>query len=183
MRHVFSPIHHPHVSRVVWLALVALLILLVSRRVEAQVEQVYTNGPVAVLTAPDWSSPVVDQWPAGVPVILSGCLQDRSWCQVSWGPEQGWVVSSSLVASVGGNTIIFSNWTWAVPLVIFDGGRPYPRPWYPPHDRDGQPWHDRDDNHHGDHDRDGDRDHDDHGRAPSPHPTPHGPPWQDNNGH
>jgi uncharacterized protein YraI len=134
-----SPVLRSRASRVTGLILMALVATVVSHRANAQEDQVYTNGAVTVRTGPDWGYPAVAQWPSGVPVMLDGCLDDRSWCEVSWGPQQGWVMSHGLVAMEDGDSVLVSHWNWPVPLVVYDGAV-HPHPWH--HD---ERWHDHDD--------------------------------------
>jgi uncharacterized protein YraI len=109
----------PPTPRLALLTGLALVALGLTGRVHAQ-QQAYTNGQTAVFESPG-SDQVIGQWPSGVSVVLYGCLQDQSWCQVGLGDAQGWVSSNNLVGLQYNQQVEVGNPGWNIPLVIYSG--------------------------------------------------------------
>jgi uncharacterized protein YraI len=109
----------------------------------AHAEPGYTTANVNMRTGPDTDFPSVGVIPEGDDVIVRGCLRDESWCDVSWGPERGWVYSEYLAFDYRGNTVALPDVgvsVFGIPVVGFvarDYWNHYyrGRPWYKDHDR------------------------------------------------
>jgi uncharacterized protein YraI len=55
-----------------------------------------TVEQVNMRAGPDPSYPMVAVVPPGVYVTVQGCLSDYRWCDVSFGPDRGWVFAANL---------------------------------------------------------------------------------------
>src|SRR6185369_12906466 len=82
--------------------------------------------------------PRVMRIPEGVPVQVDGCVDDFTWCDVSLGPDRGWVYAGNLEYPYrdGRRIVILDNGPrLGFPIVTFSVG-PYwdtyyrGRPWY-----------------------------------------------------
>jgi len=51
---------------------------------------------------PDASYPAVRNFDPGLRVNVYGCLSDRSWCDVGYGPDRGWMFSRDLASDYRG---------------------------------------------------------------------------------
>ena len=51
---------------------------------------------VNLRAGPSTSYPAVNVVPSGYDVEVYGCLSNRSWCDVSYGPQRGWMSSNYL---------------------------------------------------------------------------------------
>jgi len=61
----------------------------------------YTTTTVNVRSGPDTAYPAVDLLPPNVTVEVVGCLNGWSWCDVTWGPNRGWIAGAYLQAIEG----------------------------------------------------------------------------------
>jgi len=68
----------------------------------AQAATGYVLGDTDVFAGPDEDYPVVDSLDDGQPVYIHGCLQDWSWCDVSYEDDRGWVYGEDIVADYHG---------------------------------------------------------------------------------
>jgi uncharacterized protein YraI len=62
----------------------------------ASAQQAVTTAPVNVYAGPDDSYPQVAQLDTGAPVRVLGCLDDWSWCDVTYEDVRGWMYSPDL---------------------------------------------------------------------------------------
>ena len=78
-------------------AMAAAAVALAAAASTAQAQQLAMTVEQANLRAgPDPSYPTVAVVPPGVYVTVQGCLADYRWCDVSFGPERGWVFAANL---------------------------------------------------------------------------------------
>jgi uncharacterized protein YraI len=125
----------------------------------ALAQNAVTARPVNVHAGPDQSYPLVAHLDPGAPVLVNGCLDDWSWCDVSFGDDHGWVYAPTISYDYRGGYVPLYDYapTLGIPVVVFSVG-PYwdhyyrARPWYsqratwvdgspPPHMRPAAPPH------------------------------------------
>jgi len=58
----------------------------------------YAITDAQILAGPGDYYPVVGQINRGAPVDLNRCLPDYSWCDVSFGPNRGWVYGEQVTS-------------------------------------------------------------------------------------
>ncbi|MGE5721167.1 MAG: SH3 domain-containing protein, partial [Sphingomonadales bacterium] len=58
--------------------------------------------PSRMHAGPDTSYPPVRSFSQGLRVDIHGCLSDRSWCDVGYGPDRGWMPSHDLASDYRG---------------------------------------------------------------------------------
>jgi uncharacterized protein YraI len=98
----------------------------------------YTTANVNMRTGPDIDFPSIGVIPEGDDVFVEGCLRDESWCDVSWGPERGWVYSEYIAFDYRGDTVLLPDVglsVFSIPIVAFAADRYWDRyyvgrPWY-----------------------------------------------------
>lgn len=114
-----------------WLS--TLLVVLTSALSLAQTHQVSAavNGvavtSVNLRAGPSTRYPVVMTMPQSASLSVYGCIADRSWCDVSWGGNRGWVsanyiqvyyngqpavLTAAIVPAIGITTVAFSVAYW-----------------------------------------------------------------------
>jgi len=71
------------------------MLLLVSLAV-ASAQDAYTSRPMNVRAGPDREYPLVAQLDAGAPLDVHGCLDDWSWCDVSFDDSRGWIYAGGV---------------------------------------------------------------------------------------
>jgi uncharacterized protein YraI len=105
-----------------------------------------------VYAGPDDSYPVVAQLDVDTPIQVMGCLDDWSWCDVSFADNRGWLYAPDITFDYEGGYVPFYTYapSFGIPVVEFSIG-PYwdryyhDRPWFarrdewmhrePPHHR------------------------------------------------
>lgn len=109
----------------------------------AMAENAVTTDIASVRAGPDDSYPEVAQLDADSPIQVMGCLDDWSWCDVTFDGNRGWLYSPDITYEYEGGYVPFYSYApaFSIPVVTFtvDGywGRYYPdRPWY----RDRDQW-------------------------------------------
>jgi uncharacterized protein YraI len=119
---------------------VAATLSIASGAATAQTEA-YTDSPVDVYAGPAQDYPLVAQWPAGQPVIVYGCVDGYSWCDVEVQGARGWVYGGYLSYPYQGSEVPIMTYGTVIglPLITFSPGTYWDqyyreRPWY--HDRD-----------------------------------------------
>lgn len=104
----------------------------------AYAQWAYTAKDVHLRAGPAVDYPVVAILPAGVQIIVEGCLSDYRWCDVVAGPNRGWVYAGNIVYSYEGANVPVLTYGAVIGLgiVVFSVGNywdSYYRgsPWYP----------------------------------------------------
>lgn len=124
-----------------WLMAVLSFVALGSAPVLA--ERAYTMADVNLRTGPDIEFPGVDVIPEGEPVLIEGCLRDKSWCDVRWDGGRGWVFSEYLAVEEGDEMVPLLDVglvAFQIPYVDFIAADYWDRyyvgrPWYRDRDR------------------------------------------------
>ncbi len=93
---------------------------------------------VTMRAGPGAGFPIVDQIPAGARVIIYGCLQGGTWCDVSFERERGWVAATALAYLYGQRYVYLPEYVDEVPVVPFTLSVYWSsfyvgRPWYHRH--------------------------------------------------
>lgn len=103
----------------------------------------YTAKDVHLRAGPDRAYPVVAVLPATAQVVVQGCLASYRWCDISFGPERGWVYAGNLryAAPHGAEPLIGIAPGIGITVVPFFVGEYWElhyrdRPWY----RDRHRW-------------------------------------------
>jgi uncharacterized protein YraI len=60
-------------------------------------------------SGPDASFPVVASIPANATMTVEGCLQNRSWCDVSWNGQRGWLPGDTIQTVYQAKPVIIRN--------------------------------------------------------------------------
>ena len=99
----------------------------------------YTRKTVNVRAGPSIEYPLVARIPAGVPVEVYGCVDDWTWCDVSFGFDRGWVYAGNLEYPYEDRrvVILYDGPILGFPIVTFSVG-PYWDTYY-----HGRPWYSR----------------------------------------
>jgi uncharacterized protein YraI len=119
----------------------------------ASAQDAYTSRPMNVRAGPNREYPLVAQLDAGAPLDVHGCLDDWSWCDVSFEDSRGWVYAGGVsFVYQGGRVPLYSYGPrLGLPIIAFSlsaywGNYYRGRPWYgqrdtwshrtlPPHQR------------------------------------------------
>ncbi|HET7262922.1 MAG TPA: SH3 domain-containing protein [Casimicrobiaceae bacterium] len=103
----------------------------------ATAQMAYTNHDVNLRAGPNRDFPLVTWIPGGVQVYVNGCLDGWTWCDVTAGPDRGWVYANFLSFTYDGQpvTIISAGPVLGLPLISFSIGTYWDnyyrgRPWY-----------------------------------------------------
>ena len=101
----------------------------------------FPTSPVYMRTGPDVGYPPVTVIPAGVPVTVLGCIGGWQWCDVTWGPNRGWVAGMYLQAYWQSQPVPFYYAAphYNVPIITFQFG-----PYWDSHYRGRYWYHQRD---------------------------------------
>ena len=62
----------------------------------ASAQDAYTSRPMNVRAGPNREYPLVAQLDAGAPLDVHGCLDDWSWCDVSFEDNRGWIYAGGI---------------------------------------------------------------------------------------
>ncbi|MGH8042499.1 MAG: SH3 domain-containing protein [Rudaea sp.] len=81
----------------------------------------YVTGNVNLRAGPDVSYPSVDMLPAGTSVVIYGCVDGWSWCDVSTGNDRGWMAGSFLQEAYEGRRVYVADYgvRIGIPIVSF----------------------------------------------------------------
>jgi uncharacterized protein YraI len=119
----------------------------------ASAQDAYTSRPMNVRAGPNREYPLVAQLDAGAPLDVHGCLDDWSWCDVSFEDSRGWIYAGGVsFVYQGGRVPLYSYGPkLGLPIIAFSltgywGDYYRGRPWYaqrdtwshrtlPPHQR------------------------------------------------
>jgi uncharacterized protein YraI len=117
--------------------------ILFSISLGAMAENAVTTEPASVRAGPDDSYPEVAQLDADSPIQVMGCLDDWSWCDVTFDGNRGWMYSPAITYEYDGGYVPFYTYApaFSIPVVTFTvdayWGRYYhDRPWF----RDRDQW-------------------------------------------
>lgn len=103
----------------------------------------FATVKVNLRTGPDTDFPSIGTIPEGERLHVEGCLHDKSWCDVRWGQERGWIYGEYVDFDQSGKMVPLPDYGakyFHVPLVTF-AARDYwnryyvGRPWYADRDR------------------------------------------------
>jgi uncharacterized protein YraI len=105
--------------------------------VAALAENAVTTDTASVRAGPDSSYPEVAQLDADAPIQVMGCLNDWSWCDVTFEGNRGWLYSPDITYEYQGGYVPLYGYAPAlgVPVVAFSvdtywGSYYRDRPWY-----------------------------------------------------
>ena len=103
----------------------------------ASAQDAYTSRPMNVRAGPNREYPLVAQLDAGAPLDVHGCLDDWSWCDVSFEDNRGWVYAGGIsFVYQGGRVPLYSYGPrLGLPIIAFSlttywGDYYRGRPWY-----------------------------------------------------
>ncbi|MBS0417195.1 MAG: SH3 domain-containing protein [Proteobacteria bacterium] len=109
----------------------------------AMAENAVTTEVASVRAGPDDAYPEVAQLDSDSPVEVVGCLDDWSWCDVTFDGNRGWLYSPDITFEYEGGYVPFYTYApaFSIPVISFTvdtyWGRYYhDRPWY----RDRDEW-------------------------------------------
>ena len=112
--------------------------LLAGAPATAYAQWAYTAKDVHLRAGPAVDYPVVAILPAGVQIVVEGCLSDYRWCDVVAGPNRGWVYAGNIVYPYQGADVPVLTYGAVIGLgiITFSVGNywdSYYRgsPWYP----------------------------------------------------
>jgi len=116
----------------------------------AQSEFAHTSRDAHLRAGPAREYPVVAILPAGLPILVQGCLSDYTWCDVASGPSRGWVYAGSIDYAYEGRYVPLLTYGSRIGIgisgfILFDywSEHYHDRPWYQDRDRwdhDRQGW-------------------------------------------
>jgi len=116
---------------------VAIGALALSISCAALAENALTTDTASVRAGPDDSYPEVAVLDADSPIQVMGCLDDWSWCDVTFDGNRGWLYSPDITYEYEGGYVPFYTYApaFSVPVVTFTvdayWGRYYhDRPWF-----------------------------------------------------
>ncbi|HVY19510.1 MAG TPA: SH3 domain-containing protein [Bauldia sp.] len=81
----------------------------------------YVTANVNERSGPSTSYPPIVVIPAGSPITIYGCLTDDSWCDISWGPNRGWMSSNYLQVSYQSRRLPVRGYS-GIPFITFNFG-------------------------------------------------------------
>ena len=104
----------------------------------ASAQQAFTSQYVNMRAGPAADYPVVTTLPQGTSLMVQGCVNDFTWCDVLLPDSgRGWVSAEYLSYPYQGNNVPVRNWgaTIGIPIVVFGLGAYWAshyrdRPWY-----------------------------------------------------
>jgi uncharacterized protein YraI len=69
--------------------------------INAAAAPAYATANIRIFAGPGNDYPAVGRLSVGAAVDVHGCLNDYSWCDVSFGPERGWVYGGDIATPYG----------------------------------------------------------------------------------
>jgi len=84
----------------------------------------YVVADISLNAGPDTDYPPIDTLSAGTEVDVNGCIEGFSWCDVSAGPDRGWVPGSFLEEEYDNQPVYLIDYgpRIGIPVVSFDIG-------------------------------------------------------------
>jgi uncharacterized protein YraI len=132
---------------------VLLSVCLLALCTAAHAQNAVTTRPVDVYAGPDDSYPTVARLDADAPVQVMGCLDDWSWCDVTFEDNRGWLYAPDITYDYQGGYVPLYTYapSLGIPVVQFTIGDYWERyyhgrPWYAQQDewaQRGPPYHHR----------------------------------------
>jgi uncharacterized protein YraI len=101
----------------VWIS-VSLAALLVAPMALAQSDRGYTNTNANLRAGPDAGYPRIGTIPGGSSVQVYGCINDWSWCDVTWRGERGWLSAALLDYDYSGRRVRVAGYGAQIGLPI-----------------------------------------------------------------
>jgi uncharacterized protein YraI len=87
---------------------------------------------------PSMDYPVVAELPAGMSVWVDGCIDGYRWCDITVGPDRGWVYAGNIIYPYQGGRVPLLNYgaVIGIGIIAFSLGDYWDnhyrtRPWYP----------------------------------------------------
>jgi uncharacterized protein YraI len=103
----------------------------------ASAQDAYTTRPMNVRAGPNRDYPLVAQLDAGAPLDVHGCLDDWSWCDVSFEDSRGWIYAGGVSFVYEGQRVPLYSYGphLGLPVITFSlmsywGSYYRGRPWY-----------------------------------------------------
>ena len=134
-----------HAKSLAALASALAALALLPARAQAQ-QLAYVTKEVNLRAGPSSDFPVVAILGAGVTITVEGCMSDYRWCDVSVGPNRGWLYAGNIVYPYQGANVPLLTYGPAIGIgvIAFSVGSYWDdyyryRPWYPQRQR----WIDR----------------------------------------
>lgn len=90
--------------------------------IAASAAPAYTLDGAQIFAGPGDQYPIVAQFGPGVAVEVDGCLNDYSWCDVSYGGNRGWVNAADLAYGSRRVPILQYGPTLGLPTLTFSLG-------------------------------------------------------------
>lgn len=96
-------------------------LLALSASAEARTWSGYAVANVNERAGPSTAYPSVAVIPAGAPIVIYGCLSDDTWCDVSWGPNRGWMSAAYIQVTYQSRRVPLNNYIspLGIPFVVF----------------------------------------------------------------
>ena len=121
----------------------ATLVSLAIAPASAQAQQMaYVSKEVNLRAGPSSDYPVVAILGSGVAITVEGCMSDYRWCDVSVGPNRGWLYAGNIVYPYQGADVPLLTYGPAIGIgvIAFSVGSYWDdyyryRPWYPQRQR------------------------------------------------
>lgn len=105
-------------------------------------QQGYTSKYTNLRAGPSQDYPIVAAVPAGVALIVAGCLSGYRWCDVVVGPHRGWMYAGNIVYAYQGSQVPLLTYGSAlgIGIIAFSVGSYWDDyytayPWYPQRQR------------------------------------------------
>ncbi len=119
-----------------WAAAILIAGFAMASEASAATPSVTTNA-VNLRAGPGTVYPVVTTLPPSASVTTYGCLADRSWCDIGWGGQRGWVSAAYLQVIYAGRPVVITpSVAPAIGIAVVAFNQAYwhshyvGRPWY-----------------------------------------------------
>jgi len=82
----------------------------------------YAIADVNERSGPSTVYPSITVVPAGAPIVIYGCLADETWCDISWGPNRGWMSAAYIQVAYDSQPVPLPDYIapLGIPFVSFD---------------------------------------------------------------